>query len=318
MAGMTVAYHPVLAPLLEEQLPLLRTPGFFADRNGCGVILDPAFVAGRTALVARTVGAGAKLGLARKARRLEVIGADLVSAGVNEVLATGGTPLFFLFHAGDAGDADGLVDGVVRGCRGNYLPVVHADAREGAGDAVVGTVVGAVGAGRRLDGGRVREGDVIFGLGSSGLHSHGHDVALPALERMGLALSDEAPGCGGTVAQILLALHKSYRGVLLEPLAKGWVSSLAHVARGGLADALERAVPPGFSAGIDAASWEPPPVFPLLARATGLDDAAMRATFNMGIGMVAVVPQDRAGEFAHWMGLWHEPCFRIGKVAKAG
>lgn len=313
---MAVAHHPVLASLLEEQLPILRTPGFFADRSGCGVVLDPAAVAGRTALVARTVGAGAKLLLARKARRLEVIGMDLVNAAVNEVLAAGATPLFFLFHAGDGADADGLVDGVVRGCRGNGLPLVHADARAGAGDAVVGTVVGAVAAGRRLDGGRVREGDAIFGLGATGLHSDGYEVALPLVGRMGLAPEDEAPGCGGTVAQVLLALHKSYRGVLLAPLAKGWASSLAHVVQGGLAAALARAVPPGLRAEVGAGGWETPPVYALLARESGMDDAAMRATFNMGIGMVAVVPPDRAQEFAHWMGLWHEPCFRIGSVAK--
>lgn len=314
MARMAVTHHPALATL-EEQLPLLSTPGFFADRNGCGVLLDPALVAGRAALVARTVGAGRKLGLARRAGRLEVIGADLVNAGVNEVLAAGATPLFFLLHAtGDAAQMEGLAGGVVRACRGNHVPLVDADGREGEGGAV-GTVVGAVGAGRRLDGGRVREGDAIFGLGATGLHSDGYEVALPLVERMGLSPDDELPGCGGTVAQILLALHKSYRGVLLEPLAKGWVSSLAHVGRGGLTAALARAVPVGLAAEIDPAAWEEPPLFRFLSRASGLDAAAMHATFNAGIGMVAVVPPDRAPEFERWMGLWHEVSFRIGRVA---
>ncbi|MCK6460119.1 MAG: AIR synthase-related protein, partial [Planctomycetes bacterium] len=209
-----------------------------------------------------------------------------------------------------------LVDGVVRGCRGNGLPLVHADAREGAGDAVVGTVVGAVAAGRRLDGGRVREGDAIFGLGATGLHGDGYEVALPLVERLGLSSADPLPGCGGTAGQVLLAIHKSYRGVLLAPLAKGWVGSLAHVTRGGLEAALGRAVPPGLCAEVVASSWEEPPLYSFLARASGTDAAAMRRTFNMGIGMVAVVPPDRAGEFARWMGLWHEPCFRIGSVAR--
>jgi len=314
---MAIAQHPLLAPLLEEQLPLLRTPGFFDDRNGCGVVLDPAAVAGRAALVARTVGAGPKLELARRARRLEVIGAGLVNHGVNGILAVGATPLFFLFHAaGSADEMEGIADGVVRGCRGNHIALVGADGREGAADAVVGTVVGTVSAGRRLDGGRVREGDVIFGLGATGLHSDGYEVALPLVERLGLGPTDPLPGCGGTVAQVLLALHKSYRGVLLEPLSKGWVGSLAHVARGGLTAALSRAVPPGLRAEVDPSAWEIQPLFAFLARESGLEDAAARAAFNMGIGMVAVVPPDRAKEFDHWMGLWHEPCFRIGEVTK--
>lgn len=316
MSRMTVTHHPALAPL-EEQIPLLKTPGFFADRNGCGFLLDPALVAGRSALVARTVGAGRKLDLARKARRPEVIGADLVNYGVNEILAAGATPLFFLFHAaGDQGQVEGLADGVVRACRGNHLSLVDADAHEEATDAIVGTVVGAVAAGRRLDGTRVQEGDVIFGLGANGLHSDGYDVALPIVERNGLRPESPLPGCGGTVARILLALHKSYRGALLEPIAKGWASSLAHVTRGGLTAALARAVPPGLAAEVDPASWETQPVFAFLAREGRLDAAATRAAFNTGIGMVAAVPADRAEEFARWMGLWHEFCYRIGRVTR--
>jgi phosphoribosylformylglycinamidine cyclo-ligase len=313
---MTVTHHPALAPL-EEQIPLLKTPGFFADRNGCGFLLDPALVAGRAALVARTVGAGRKLDLAREARRPEVIGADLVNYGVNEVLAVGATPLFFLFHAaGDAAQMEGLADGVVRACRGNHLALVDADAHEEATDAIVGAVVGAVAAGRRLDGGRVRAGDVIFGLGATGLHSDGYEVALEVLERKGLRLESPMPGCGGTVAQVLLALHKSYRGVLLEPIGKGWTTALAHVARGGLTAALARAVPPGLAAEVDPAAWETQPVYALLAKEGGLDAPAMRATFNAGIGMVAVVPADRADEFVRWMGLWHEFSYRIGRVTR--
>jgi phosphoribosylformylglycinamidine cyclo-ligase len=319
---MSVARHPALAPLLEEQLPLLATPGFFLDRNACGVVLDPAALSGRAALVARTVGAGRKLALARRAGRLEVIGADLVHYGVNEVLAAGATPLLFTLHVGGARLAreqvEALVSGVVRGCRGNHLALVDADAHEAPGlyaaEAPVGTVVGTVPAGRRLDGGRVGEGDIVFGLGANGLHSDGYEVALPLVDR--LDPDDELPGCGGTMARILLALHKSYRGVLLRPLAEGWVRSLAHVTAGGLTAALARAAPPGLGVDADPRAWPLPPAYAFLAREGRLGDAALRATFNVGIGMVAVVSPDRADEFTRWMGLWQELCYRIGRVRR--
>ena len=310
-----------LARLLDELRPGTDTPGHFRDRNARGVVLPKGEA---RALVAFTACPGPKIDLARRAGRLDTIGADLVNRLVNDVLAAGATPLLFVLHVGtdrcDAAVLEDVMAGVAKGCRGGYLPLVDAGLSEtpttyGTGVCdLFGTIVGSAPADRRLDGSAITGGDVILCLPSTGLHSDGYPEAARALEVLGLGPDDELPGAGTTVRKALLAVHKSYRGVLLEPIARGWLHGAAHVGAGGLRGSLERAMPEGRRAALDPEAWPVPPLFSTIASAAGLADTERDRVFNMGIGMALIVPPRHADDVRHWMDLWHEPCHPIGRI----
>jgi len=311
-----------LSTLLQELRPGTDTPGHFRDRNACGVFLPPGEA---RALVAFTACPGPKMDLARRFGRLATIGADLVNRLVNDVLACGATPLLFVLHVATdivaPAALEEIAGGVAKACRGAYMPLVDAGLTEapgvferGACDAF-GTIVGAAPAERRLDGSAIAAGDLVFGLPSTGLHDTGYPEAMRALDALGLGPDDPLPGAGTTAARALLALHKSYRGVLLEPLARGWLHGLAHIGEGGLRGSLARALPEGRHTALEPGSWPVPPLFAAIGDEAGVAPDVRDTVFNMGLGMVAFVPSEHAGAFCHWMGLWHEPCHAIGTVA---
>ncbi len=260
-------------------------------------------------LVTATVDAGGRrLDLARRHGACIRLGADLVNRGVNALLALGATPVALHLFAGTDAAApatlDDLFEGLTRGCRGNFLPLAGAT-------PVRGSSLGATVVGRRLGMRPVEEGDRILGLASSGLFPGDFEsVAALLLDRLALAPGDAMPGADGTVADALLAPAKSYRGVLLEPLAKGWVHALAPVGAGGLAGAMSG----GIGGRLDPGSWPQPPVVAAVCARAGPEAAS---ALNLGIGMVAAVPPRHAAEFRGWMAAWNEPCWEIGAVARA-
>lgn len=293
---------PALARLLAEGRSLTATPG---STPTCGFDVDG------TAIVARTVDAGDRLELARRAGALELVAMGVVHRAVNEVLALGATPKAFLLHAGgfDAGELEEVFAGVVRGCRGAYAPLVGAGPL-GEGPVLAGTLVGAAAPGTRLDGSRAARGDVVFGIASTGFHADDFAETSRTVAELGLGPQDPLPGAGTTVARALLAPAKTFRGVLLRPIAERWVSSLAHVAQGGLAGALARLVPAPLRADVRPGSWEVPELFARF----GYDGAAR---FNLGLGMLAAVPREHAERFAGWIAAWNERCWPIGEVSDA-
>jgi phosphoribosylformylglycinamidine cyclo-ligase len=168
---------------------------------------------------------------------------------------------------------------------------------------------------RVIDGSRIAAGDVLIGLPSAGLHTNGYSLARKILfERMGLPPSARLDGLEGTVAETLLAEHRSYLRPLEGLLDRGVIHALAHITGGGLTDNLPRVLPEGTAARIDVGSWRIPALFGLLERAGNVDDAEMYRTFNMGVGMVVVSAPDRAGEIEAHLDTMGEPHFRIGAI----
>jgi phosphoribosylformylglycinamidine cyclo-ligase len=251
-------------------------------------------------LVASADGVGTKLMVAKLAGDYSTVGIDLVNHCVNDILCQGARPLFFLDYVG-AGVLEpeatvSLVAGVRDGCRANGCALLGGELAEMPGFyqpgdfELVGFIVGLVDRCRILDGSRVRPGDVLVGLESTGLHTNGYSLARKILfDRHRLGLDDPLPGTELAVGAALLAPHRSYLRVLEPILDAPGLHALAHITGGGLTDNLPRVLPSGTHGRIRLGSWRTPPIFRALAALGELPIDEMLRVFNLGVGMVAVV-----------------------------
>ncbi|RLM98257.1 phosphoribosylformylglycinamidine cyclo-ligase, chloroplastic/mitochondrial [Panicum miliaceum] len=279
-------------------------------------------------LVAGTDGVGTKLKLAFETGIHDTIGIDLVAMSVNDIVTSGAEPMFFLDYFAtsklDVDLAEKVIKGIVDGCEQSDCVLLGGETAEmpdfyaeGEYD-LSGFAVGKVKKDKLIDGKNIVKGDVLIGLPSSGVHSNGFSLARRVLEKSGLSLSDQLPrndGITTTVGEALMAPTVIYVKQVLEIISKGGVKGLAHITGGGFTDNIPRVFPSGLGAKIFTGSWEVPPVFKWLQQVGNIDDAEMRRTFNMGIGMVLVVSResaDRIIEDTHGS----SPAYRIGEVIK--
>jgi phosphoribosylformylglycinamidine cyclo-ligase len=279
----------------------------------------------RPVLVASADGVGTKLRVAIEADRHDTVGHDLVNHCVNDILVQGAVPLFFLdyFAAGVLVPSvvEAVVTGVAAGCRENGCSLVGGETAEMPGIYtppdydLAGFIVGMVEEDAILGADRVEEGDVVLGLPSSGLHTNGYSLARRIVfERMGLGVNDQFPGEQGSVADVLLRVHRSYLPVVRPVL--GRIHAMAHITGGGLPGNVNRALPDTLDAIIDGRAWEVPNLFQQLERAGQVDRAEMYRTFNMGVGMVVITDEagaeavEAAASSAH-LGSW-----RLGRIVR--
>ncbi len=248
-------------------------------------------------LVASADGVGTKIKVAIEAGVHDTVGHDLVNHCVNDILVQGALPLFFLdyvaFGALDPAVVEGVVAGVAAGCRENGCALIGGETAEMPGlytppdYDLAGFIVGAVEEDAILGADRVREGDALVGLASSGLHTNGYSLARRIVaERMRLGPNDPFPGEQCRTADALLRIHRSYVPALRPVLSR--VHAMAHITGGGLPGNLNRALPPNLDAEVRASSWTIPNLFAQLERAGGVERAEMYRTFNMGVGMVVI------------------------------
>ena len=254
-------------------------------------------------LVASADGVGTKLKIAIEAGRHDTVGHCLVNHCTNDILVQGATPLFFLDYVAFGALVPEVVEAVVRGvaagCRENGCTLLGGETAEMPGVYtppdydLAGFIVGIVEEARVLGSERVREGDVLIGLASTGLHTNGYSLARRILrERLRLGPQDAFPGGGGTMADVMLAVHRSYLGALRPML--GQVHAMAHITGGGLPGNLDRALPPTLDAVVDLKSWDVPNVFQVLRDGGKVEAMEMYRAFNMGVGMVVLAPADAA------------------------
>ena len=253
-------------------------------------------------LVSSADGVGTKIKVAIEAGRHDTIGRDLVNHCVNDILVQGALPLFFLdyiaFGTLDPTVAEAVVAGVAAGCRENGCALIGGETAEMPGlyaapdYDLAGFIVGYVEENRILGPHAVRPDDVLIGLPSSGLHTNGYSLARKIIaERLKLRMGDVFPGGGGTVADVLLAEHRSYLAAVKPVLDR--IHAMAHITGGGLPENLDRALPQSLDAVIDTSSWKVPAVFRVLQEAGSVEPAEMFRTFNMGVGMVVIcAPSD--------------------------
>lgn len=292
--------------LIERIKPAAKStarPGVMSGLGGFGALFDLKG-AGFTdpVLVAATDGVGTKLRIAIDTGNVDSIGIDLVAMCVNDLVCQGAEPLFFLdyFATGklELDSAARIIEGIAKGCADSGCALIGGETAEmpgmyHAGDFdLAGFSVGAMERGAELPR-DVKEGDVLLGLPSDGVHSNGYSLVRKIVERSGLAWGDDCPWGEGDLGSALLTPTKLYVKGAVAALRADAVSALAHITGGGLTENLPRVLPVGLAAEIDLNAWDLSPVFKWLAAEGGMAEAEMLKTFNAGIGMVAVVSADK-------------------------
>ncbi len=305
------------------------TKGVVGDVGGFGGLFRPDFTGmADPLLVASADGVGTKLRVAIAAGVHGTVGQDLVNHCVNDILVQGASPLFFLDYIATGKMQPEIVgevlEGVAKACRENGCALLGGETAEmpgmyAAGDYdLAGTIVGVVDRPKMLDGSRVAEGDLLIGLPSSGLHTNGYSLARKIFfEGLGMAPSAEVPGLGGkTVAEALLAVHRSYLSPVLPLVENSLLSAMSHITGGGFPDNLPRVLPAGLDAVVHPEAWSWPPLFRFLREKGPVSPAEMLRVFNCGIGMVLIVPPARGLEVKNRLDASGEDWKQIGRVQK--
>ena len=276
-------------------------------------------------MVSSTDGVGSKLKVACLAGRHDTVGIDLVAMGVNDILVPGAEPLYFLDYISvgrlDPGQIEAIVSGVADGCRQAGCALVggemaeHPDSLPPGEYDLAGFAVGIAERGRLIDGSRIRPGDAVLGLASSGLHSNGFSlVRRIVFDVMKLRVTDPLPGTGRLVADELLTPTRIYVRSIQTLLETVEVRGMAHVTGGGVTGNIPRVLPHGCRARLVRSSWSPPAVFETLRDAGQVEDAEMFRAFNMGIGYVVIVPAAEAEKAARTLRSAGEKVMRIGEI----
>ena len=277
-------------------------------------------------LVASADGVGTKLRVALLANSHGTVGVDLVNHCVNDILAQGAEPLFFLDYLATGRLAPAIavdvVAGVAEGCRENGCALIGGETAEMPGFYgddeydLAGFIVGIVERRRVIDGSSIEPGDVLIGLPSSGLHTNGYSLARRIVfEGLGLTVDSHVPELGETVATALLRPHRSYLPLVRPLLATGLIKGIAHITGGGLTDNVPRVLSSGAGVEIDRGAWPVPELFGFLQRHGQVPDEEMLRTFNMGIGLVLVCAPDATDALRERLASSGEPGARvIGRV----
>ena len=274
-------------------------------------------------LVSSVDGVGTKLKVAFEMNVHQTIGADLVNHCVNDIAVQGAAPMFFMDYLA-TGElqpevAEKVVEGLAQACKSNGCALIGGETAEMPGFYpkgeydLAGFIVGVVERERIITGKTVELGDVILGLPSNGLHTNGYSLARKLLfEVGGYTLDTYVNEIKGKVGNELLRTHKSYWPIIRKLLAAESVSAMAHITGGGITENLPRVLPKGVAAVIELGTWPVLPIFEHLQKLGNVPQDEMLRTFNMGIGMLLVIPAkkfkkaqsvlERAGEKAHTVG----------------
>lgn len=282
----------------------------------CGKYREPVLVSG-------TDGVGTKLRLAFLTGVHDTIGIDAVAMCVNDILVQGAEPLFFLDYLAvgklDPDRAEAIVRGIAEGCRQAGCALIGGETAEMPGFYppdeydVAGFAVGVVERSRIIDGSRIRPGDVVLGLGSSGLHSNGFSLARKVLLEV-WGPGDTPPGLSRPLGEEMLTPTRIYVKSILPLLSRVDVRGMAHITGGGLTDNVPRVLPEGTSVEIHRKAWPEPAIFRLIRETGNVEEAEMFRTFNMGIGMVLIVPEEEAGMAEELLTEAGEQVYRLGRV----
>lgn len=326
-AGVDIDEGARLVDLIKPAARATARPGAAPALGGFAAALDLKAAGFSDPIVlATTDGVGTKLKLAIESGKHDTVGIDLVAMCVNDLLAQGGEPLIFLDYYATgrlrAEEAANVIKGIAEGCRqagcalaGGETAEMPGLYQEGDYD-LAGFALGAAERGAmlpRFD--AICPGDAILGLASSGPHSNGYSLVRAIVEGAGLAWHDPAPFAPGqTLAEALLTPTRIYVKSLLPLIRAGQIKGLAHITGGGLVENTPRTLPAGMSARFDWDAWTRPGVFTWLQETGATPEHDMRRTFNLGIGMIAIVAETEAGEVSETLRAAGETVYRIGEV----
>ncbi|HLI48561.1 MAG TPA: phosphoribosylformylglycinamidine cyclo-ligase [Chthonomonas sp.] len=293
---------------MREHVRSTFTPQVLTDIGSFGGMFALSGIEGYTdpVLVSSIDGVGTKVKIAAQLGSHSSIGQDLVNHCVNDILVQGARPLFFLDYFGTGRLVPVVAEEIIRGlseaCKAIGCALIGGETAEMPGlypegeYDLVGCIVGIVDRHRIIDGTKVAPGDTVIGLASNGLHTNGFSLARKALLEgpEPLSLYEHIPCLGRTLGEELLAIHRCYAPSVLPLLTSFDIHAMAHITGGGFYENIPRVVPPDCSITIDRRSWNVPPIFTLIQEKGGVPEPEMYRTFNMGIGMVLIVPPEQA------------------------
>ena len=326
-AGVNIDAGNELVERIKPAAKSTRRSGIMGGLGGFGAFFDVK-AAGYTdpVLVSSTDGVGTKLKIAIDTGRHEKIGIDLVAMCVNDLIVQGAEPLFFLdyFASGklDVETGTKVIEGIAEGCRQANSALIGGETAEmpgmyhGGDYDLAGFSVGAVERDRIITGENIQQGDKVYGLPSSGVHSNGYSLVRKIVSDAGADYDVAAPfDTGITLADALLTPTRIYVQALMTTIKETrLIKGMAHITGGGLLENIPRVLPEGLGAQLDATTWELPAVFQWLMKEGNISHHDMARTWNCGIGMVVIVAKDDADEFEARLNAQGEKFFAIGSI----
>ncbi len=303
-------------------------PEVLTDLGGFGALfgLDTSKYK-KPVLVSGTDGVGTKLKIAFAMDKHDTIGIDAVAMCVNDIVVQGAEPLFFLDYLACGKVVperiEAIVKGIADGCEQSRCALIGGETAEMPGMYdeseydIAGFSVGVVDADEIIDGKNIKPGDVIIGMASSGVHSNGFSLVRKVLlDNVGMSLTDNVAELGGTLGETLLTPTRIYVKSCLALLEKVRVNGFVHITGGGFYDNIPRILPEGTAAQIEYGSWDIPPVFTLVEEKGRISKKDMFRTFNMGIGMIAIVRENEAAEALRVLQEAGEKAQIIGRIVQ--
>jgi phosphoribosylformylglycinamidine cyclo-ligase len=279
-------------------------------------------------LVASADGVGTKLKIAFATGIHSTVGTDILNHCVNDILTQGARPLFFLDYIAmgkmNRAVVEQVIEGISRAAKQAGCALIGGETAEmpdfypsGEYD-LAGFIVGAVEREKQLDPRRVRPGDLLLALASSGLHTNGYSLARKLVFGVAKLKPDTyVPEVRNKIGAELLRPHRAYWPLLKNVLARGWVSSMAHITGGGITGNLPRALPRNVRAVVEMGSWPVLPIFQYLARLGNIDREELLKTFNLGVGMILVVPAKFVSRVELELKRRREKFYVIGRIERA-
>lgn len=324
-AGVDIDAGDALVERIKAVAKRTRRPEVMAGLGGFAALCEIPEGYRQPVLVSGTDGVGTKLRLAMNLQKHDTIGIDLVAMCVNDLVVTGAEPLFFLdYYATGKLNVDvaaAVVAGIGDGCEQAGCSLVGGETAEmpgmyeGEDYDLAGFCVGVAEKSEIIDGSKVKEGDVLLAIPSSGPHSNGYSLIRKIIEVSKVDLNQD---CGGRpLSDALMEPTRIYVKTLLKLIKDSQVNALAHITGGGLTENIPRVIPENCKAVIDTKSWTFPPVFQWLQQAGNVQIREMYRTFNCGVGMVIAVPANAKNQALQLLKDLGEQAFVIGHIAKA-
>ena len=278
-------------------------------------------------LVSSVDGVGTKLKVAFAMDTHDTIGADLVNHCVNDIAVQGATPLFFLDYLAsgklDPEVTESVITGLAEGCKANGCALIGGETAQMPGfytDGeydLAGFIVGAVDRDKMVTGEGIKVGDMLIGLPSTGLHTNGYSLARRLLfEVAGYKPTQYVPALKEKAGAVLMKTHRSYLHVIQKLVAAGMTSGMAHITGGGITENLPRILPKHTAAQVELGSWPVLPIFEHLQALGQVSQEEMMRTFNMGIGLIAVIPAEKFTRAKNLLNRAEEKFYLIGRVVK--
>ena len=322
-AGVDIDAGNALVDRIKDVCKKTHRPEVLGNIGGFGALFDLPQGYEEPALVAGTDGVGTKLRLALDLQKHDTVGIDLVAMCVNDLIVQGAEPLFFLdYYATGKLDVDvaaDVVTGIAEGCLQSGCSLIGGETAEmpgmyeGDDYDLAGFFVGIVDKKKIIDGSKVKSGDVLLGLASSGPHSNGYSLIRKILEVSGADVNQEFDN-GKTLGETLLEPTKIYVKPLLRLFKEVEIKALSHITGGGLQENLPRVLPKSAKAVVNTNAWSMPKVFQWLQQEGNVDRLEMYRTFNCGIGMILVVSEENAEKAKDMLEMMGETVYTVGHI----